>query len=225
MKIDKIDLSKGERYRDFGKGFYVTKIRKQAEEWAQKIGARHHAEGVVTEFTFFESAYTEWNYRVLRFDGYTDEWLDLIVLNRNPENISPAHDFDIVEGPVADDKIQRRLTDFLNGKIPREQFLEELSHKEPSHQICFCTQRSLLMLKNIEETGIESYISEIGEPLIEALMLDRETDELEAADLFYSSATFTRLADESAGLYRQPWQEIYRLLKDELDSILPNDSK
>jgi hypothetical protein len=46
-KIDKIDVSKCENRRDFGKGFYVTKIRKQAEEWAEKTGNRHHTEGVV----------------------------------------------------------------------------------------------------------------------------------------------------------------------------------
>ena len=215
--INKIDLSKCENRRDFGKGFYVTKYRKQAEEWAGKIAKRHHCEGIVTEFTFFESAFTEWHYRVLRFDGYNDAWLDFIILNRNPENVVPAHDYDIVEGPVADDKIQRRLSDFLNGNITREQFLDELWHKkEPSHQICFCTVRALLMLKNIEKIGIESSISHIGEPLVEQLMLDSRIDEIQATDLFYNSKTFEKLADERTFLYKKQWQEIYEMLRQEL---------
>jgi hypothetical protein len=215
-KIDKIDLSKSENYRDFGKGFYVTKIRTQAEEWATKIGKRHHTEGVITEFIFFESAFTEWHYRVLQFDGYNDEWLDFVVLNRNPENVVPAHEYDIVEGPVADDRIQRRLADFLEGKISRKQFLDELSHKEPSHQICFCTARALLMLKNTVKTGIDDCIGDIGEPLVEALMLDFKFSEEKATDLFFNSKTFAQLSDKNTELYKSSWQQIYEMLKKEL---------
>jgi hypothetical protein len=216
-KINKIDLSKCENRRDFGKGFYVTKYRKQAEEWAAKIGQRHYSEGVVTEFTFFESAFTEWHYRVLRFEGYNDAWLDFVVLNRNPESAIPAHNYDIVEGPVADDKIQRRLSDFLNGEITREQFLGELWHKkEPSHQICFCTARALMMLKNTEKAGIESDISRISEPLVEQLIIDNQIDETQATDLFYNSKTFEKLANESTLFYKKTWQDIYILLKEEL---------
>ncbi|MDR1119798.1 MAG: DUF3990 domain-containing protein [Dysgonamonadaceae bacterium] len=36
--ISLIDLSKCEKYKDFGQGFYVTRYRRQAEEWAGKIG-------------------------------------------------------------------------------------------------------------------------------------------------------------------------------------------
>jgi hypothetical protein len=141
-----------------------------------------------------------------------------VVLNRNPDSTVPAHDYDIVEGPVADDKIQRRLAEFLDGNIPREQFLDELTHKkEPSHQICFCTARALLMLKNTVKTGIDNYISHIGEPLLEKLMLDNQIDEIKATDWFYNSETFTRLANESTELYLKPWQEIYEMLKEELN--------
>ncbi|MDR3268365.1 MAG: DUF3990 domain-containing protein [Tannerella sp.] len=36
--IIEIDLSQGWDNRDFGKGFYVTNIRSQAEYWATRIG-------------------------------------------------------------------------------------------------------------------------------------------------------------------------------------------
>jgi hypothetical protein len=72
----------------------------------RKIGQKNNTQGVVTEFEFFDSAFTSWNYKVLRFEDYSDEWLDFVILNRNPKNENPAHDYDIVEGPVADDKIQ-----------------------------------------------------------------------------------------------------------------------
>jgi hypothetical protein len=37
VEINEVDLSKCEDHRDFGRGFYVTKFRSQAEEWAGKI--------------------------------------------------------------------------------------------------------------------------------------------------------------------------------------------
>ena len=35
-EIDKIDLFKGELARDFGQGFYVTNLYRQAEYWATR---------------------------------------------------------------------------------------------------------------------------------------------------------------------------------------------
>jgi hypothetical protein len=73
------------------------------------------------------------------------------------------------------------------------------------------------MLDFIENPMDISYeISEIGEPLLEQLMLDHQVNEIKATDLFYNSKTFTRLADESTGFYLKPWQEIYEMLKKEL---------
>lgn len=37
IPIDHIDLSKCEKRRDFGRGFYVTNILEQAEFWAKRI--------------------------------------------------------------------------------------------------------------------------------------------------------------------------------------------
>ncbi|NDV58414.1 DUF3990 domain-containing protein [Bacteroides sp. 519] len=216
--ISQIDLSKCEKYKDFGQGFYVTRFRQQAEEWAKKIGQKNNTQGVVTEFEFFESAFSSWNYKVLRFENYSNEWLDFIVLNRNPKNNVPAHDYDIVEGPVADDKIQRRLDKFLSGKISREDFLKELRYHEETHQICFCTQRALMMIENKTDanTDILFNIEDIGEQIIEALIFDYNINEEKATDVFFSSQIFLLLSNESTEFHKKTWQEIYELLKEEL---------
>jgi len=218
--ISHIDLSKCEKHKDFGQGFYVTKYLKQAEEWAEKIGLKHSTQGIVTEFEFFESAFTSWKYRVLRFDDYSQDWLDFIVLNRNPRNENQAHDYDIVEGPVADDKIQRRLEKFLKGKISRDVFLNELRYHEPTHQICFCTQRALLMLENKLDSNIDLLFNteDIGESIITAIMLEQNIDEAAATDIFFTSQTFRKLSDEATELYKKSWQEIYDMLKIELNN-------
>jgi len=216
-EIKKIDLSKCEPRKDFGKGFYVTKIKEQAEYWAIRIGKKYQTEGIVTEFIFYESAFTDGIYKVLRFDKYDENWLDFVALNRRLDSQIPAHDFDIVEGPVADDRISREIDNYISGKISKVKFLNMLSREEPTHQICFCSADSLLMLeKKDNSSGIDYEVSEIGELLLEQFMLDFNFDEEKAADLFFSSETFGKLADETTEFYKKNWIEIYELLLNEL---------
>jgi len=187
-KIDEIDLSKCEIGKDFGQGFYVTKIKEQAAFWAKRKGLYNKTEGIVTEFEFNENAFQYFNLKTLRFDEYDENWLDFVAMNRNTALPQPTHDYDIVEGPIADDKIATRITTYLKGKISKQQFLEELKFMKETHQICFCTGRSLQMLSYIENPkDIDYELSEIGEPLLEQLMLDFNFDEEKAADLFFSS--------------------------------------
>jgi len=134
------------------------------------------------------------------------------------ETPQQKHDFDIIEGPVADDKIQRRINKFLEGEITREDFFEQLTkYPDPSHQICFCTVNSLRMLKKTNHKPIIK-IEDIGESIVEKLVIDFGFDEETAADKFFSSDTFSELADTSTELYKKTWQEIYELLKEELKS-------
>ena len=215
-EIESVDLSKCQANKDFGKGFYVTKFRKQAEEWAEIIGKVHETTGVVTEFTFYERAFTETSLKTLRFSKYDDEWFDFVILNRNLESTEQKHDYDIIEGPVADDKIQRRINRYLEREITREEFFEQLTkYPETSHQICFCTLNSLRMLKKINYKPIIK-IEDISELIVEKLVIDLGFDEQMATDKFFSSNIFTKLADIKTGFYEKDWSELYKLLLSEL---------
>ncbi|MDR0368599.1 MAG: DUF3990 domain-containing protein [Bacteroidales bacterium] len=214
--VKEIDLSKGERYRDFGRGFYTTKFRSQAESWAKRVGTKYGNSGFVSEFEFTETFFDpSRKYNVLRFDGYTDQWLDFVVLNRDDNFIEQRHDYDLIEGPVADDKIQYRLRQFLNGRISREQFLKELSYHEETHQICFCTLKSLQTMGYVSNNTLFD-IEDIGEKIIEKLMLDKKMNEVLATELFFTSAIFAELENEAAQLHKCSWQEIYEMLNLEL---------
>jgi len=212
--IKEIDLSQSIPNKDFGKGFYVTKFRKHAEGWATIIGRRHKTKGCVTEFVFYDTEFTERLCKVKHFHAYNEEWLDFVVENRNP--FGKMHDYDIVEGPVANDKVQHRIDSYLNGSVSKSDFLEELKWHEETHQICFCTVKSLLTLRHADRRQV-SLLSDIGEPIVERLVLDSGVDEETATDKFFSSATFAKLADASTRLYEKPWQEIYEMLKTELE--------
>jgi hypothetical protein len=212
-KIEEIDLSKSIPNKDFGKGFYVTKFLKHAESWAKVIGRKNKTEGIVTEFIFYDAEFTERLCKTNHFDSYNEEWLDFVVENRNP--LGKKHDYDIVEGPVANDKIQNRIGDYLNGFISKEDFLENLKWHEETHQICFCTLKSLLTLQRSDRKKV-SLLTRIGEPIVEKLVSDFNLDEKTATDKFFSSNTFSKLADTSNKLYERDWTEIYNLLLSEL---------
>ena len=212
--IETIDFSFCQIKRDFGKGFYVTKFKDQAEVWATRKGKEYRSEAIVTEFDFSELFFRDKDLNVLRFDNYNDEWLDFVILNRKNETEQQAHDYDIVEGPVADDKIATEIEKYIEGLISKEQFLNDLTYN-PSHQICFCTMQSLQALSQ-PKGKIDIAIYNIGNSIVQSLMIDYNINELEAADIYYTSNTYTQLADESTEFYKKSWQKIYEMLKIEL---------
>jgi len=214
IKIDVIDLTKAKPYKDFGRAFYLTKFYRQAKIWADRLGREHETDGIVSEFEFDEYAYEDESLKVLIFEKYDEQWLDFVVLNRS--NNKKMHDYDIVEGPIADDKIQNKINDYLNGEISKTDFLEELKWHEETHQICFCTVASLQFLKQLGNGKMVSKFVHIGEPIVEKLVTDFDFDEKTAADKFFSSNTFSKLADTETKLYQKDWSEIYKLLLCEL---------
>ena len=215
VEIFQIDLSKSHSNKDFGKGFYVTKYRHHAESWAINIARYYHKKPFVTEFTFYERAFEEDRYKILQFNDYTEAWLDFVVLNRDPASTINQHDYDLIEGPIADDKVQNRINDFLDGIITKKDFLSELKYHEKTHQICFCTVKALQLLKKTD-TQYSSYVVRISESVIEQLVIDLNIDEQKAADIFYTSKTFSLLSDKTTEYYKKIWQKIYEILTKEI---------
>jgi len=213
--IETVDLSKSKPSRDFGQGFYITKILDQAQRMAQRIADWNKTAPVITEFDFDDFAFEDNKYKVLRFDGYNEEWLDFVITNRANRSSKPNHDYDIIEGPVADDAISIRIDIYLQGEISKEDFLEELKFKKHTHQICFCTEKSLQMLER-QNYKAERRIYSIDDLVIQQLMIDYDFSDTKASDLYFNSKTYALLIDESTELYQKPWMEIFNLLIKEL---------
>lgn len=122
-------------YKDFGYGFYCTNFEKQAKRWALTKKNKH----VVNVYSYAENE----NLNCLIFKEMSDEWLDFVVSSRQGER----HDYDIVEGPMADDTIWNYVDDFARGLISRTAFWELVKFKYPTHQIVFCTEAALKCLE------------------------------------------------------------------------------
>jgi len=59
-------------------------------------------------------------------------------------------------------------------------------------------------------------IEDIAELIVEKLVADFGFDEETATDKFFSSDTFSKLADTSNLFYKNDWADIYKLLLNEL---------
>ena len=121
-------------HKDFGFGFYCTVLREQAIRWA----VRFTGTGYLLHFRYSADP----SLKVKKFDVMTDEWLDFIVSSRR----GSSHDYDIVEGPMANDTIYNYVQDFIDGKISRAAFWELAKFKYPTHQISFHTEKALATL-------------------------------------------------------------------------------
>ncbi len=105
MVVDDIDLSKSRPNKDFGRGFYLSADIQQAWRMGEFKSITEGGEPVMNTFVFDERVLASGELEVKIFEGYTREWADFIFLNRNNKTDRPAHDYDIVYGPIANDRV------------------------------------------------------------------------------------------------------------------------
>lgn len=150
MVIDRIDLEKCRPYKDFGKGFYLTDIRLQAERMAARTTRMFKGEPTLSVFDFdLESAVTQ-GLKIKIFHSPDEEWARFVMANRDKGVVQPTHDYDIVIGPVADDTIARILRMYTENLINRHQLVDELSFSKVTSQYFFHTEKAIKMLKKYE---------------------------------------------------------------------------
>lgn len=130
----------GRKKVDFGQGFYLTKLHKQAESWAKAIAERkgRNAQPAVSTFSFDYDAVKSGGYRIKVFESYNLEWLEYVVDCRRGG--MEQQQYDVVEGGVANDNVIDTVEDYENGIITAEQALGQLRYKEVNHQICILNQ-------------------------------------------------------------------------------------
>ena len=122
-------------HKDFYFGFYCTLLQEQARRWATRFDGK----GFISEYRYTPNN----SLKVLTFAEMTEKWLDFIVSCR----MGHPHDYDIVEGPMANDTIFNYVQDFVDNRISRAAFWELARFKKPTHQISFHNARSLAALE------------------------------------------------------------------------------
>ncbi len=143
-----IDLSKSNKYKDFGQGFYLTDIRSQAEELAVKKAKLFGGNNIIQEYDFDESVLNQNYLRILEFDLPTTEWAEFIFKNRN-RNLQFTHDYDIVIGPIANDGVAYLLGRYEEGTLSIDELSKELTYKKLNRQYYFGTEKSIKYLRRL----------------------------------------------------------------------------
>lgn len=119
---------------DFGKGFYATVIREQAERYAQRFILRNR-KGIlnVYEYTPTEAL------NVKCFDAYDSEWLDFVAACRMGEDVYKQ--YDVICGGIANDRVFNTLDLYFSNQMTKEEALKRLIFEKPNQQLCFTNQR------------------------------------------------------------------------------------
>lgn len=140
LEIARPDLIHFRTNVDFGRGFYVTPLYEQAEKWCGKFKRRGKA-GIISWYVFDETREAE--LKTLKFDSYSEEWLDFIL---NCRSAKDSTDYDLVVGGVADDKVFNTVELFFDGLIDKTEAINRLRYEKPNLQICFRTEKALSLL-------------------------------------------------------------------------------
>lgn len=142
VDISKIDLAKSKPNKDFGKAFYLSDDKQQAMEMAQFRAEFEEVDPVVNVYEFDEELLGQ--FQIKRFENYSEEWAHFVYDNRTEPNGSTLHDYDIVYGPIANDRIGAQITRYKQGYISFEEFLKRIKYiKGITFQWAFCTQKAI----------------------------------------------------------------------------------
>lgn len=147
VAVRKPSLRPGRPNADFGKGFYTTSNLEQAERWAHIKQKREEAErAVVSVYEFDEKLLDSPDLNIRRFTGADEPWLYFVTDCRK----SRPHEYDLVEGPVADDKVFNTVNLFESGLLSAEAAILELRAYKTYDQLSFHTERVMKALKFVE---------------------------------------------------------------------------
>lgn len=121
---------------DFGKGFYVTRLKDQADKYANRF-LRLKKDAFLHIFEFIPDS----ELKIKIFDSYDEEWLNFVCACRKGQDIYKQ--YDIIEDGVANDKVFQTVDLYMSGIYNKEQALQNLAYEMPNNQLCFITQRAI----------------------------------------------------------------------------------
>ncbi|MBN2745450.1 MAG: DUF3990 domain-containing protein [Bacteroidales bacterium] len=138
-----------QRLLDFGRGFYTTSMKPQAESWALIKQKRFsgNSDAIVTVYEIEDSVFFAGEFKVKDFQAADEEWLDFIVANRRSYN---PHPYDIVKGVVANDSLYSTLLLYEANVLTKLETIERLKTHKLFDQISFHNNTILKELKYIE---------------------------------------------------------------------------
>lgn len=149
-KVEKPELRKPNRTLDYGNGFYATTSLQQAEDWVRRRMKEYEVDkGFINVFEFDDGALQRPN--CLIFRDPTEEWVDFVMKNRTQKNFT--HTYDIVYGPVANDRVYAAFALYEGGLLSKQNLIADLKTYKLVDQYLFHTEAALqtLTFKEVKE--------------------------------------------------------------------------
>jgi hypothetical protein len=139
------------RLLDFGTGFYTTTDKEQAIKFTNRF--KNFEKNRIVNIYEYNDVDAESLLSILKFTEANTEWLSYVVANRS--GTGKDNDYDIVIGPVANDKVYDVVESFELGDYSEEEAIRRLLTFRLTDQIVFKTEKSLPCLKYIGSEQIE----------------------------------------------------------------------
>ena len=148
VAVERPKIIKSDRRLDFGTGFYITSSKEQAERWAKLSTLRRNSGKPTITSYFFDEVIAE-KLRVLLFTTPNKEWLQYVSANRAGSYISD--NFDVVIGPVANDRTSPVIAAYFAGIYTEEETIKRLLPQRLKDQYAIKTEKALsaLTLKEV----------------------------------------------------------------------------
>lgn len=135
--IERPDVRHSREHLDFGKGFYLTALKVQAEKYGMRF-IRRGQKAYINEYMLDDDLS---QYQTMVFEGYNEEWLAYVGKCR--KGIT-HYEYDVVSGGIADDRVFNTIDLYFAGEMSKEDALKRLSYEHPNHQVCILNQEVIL---------------------------------------------------------------------------------
>lgn len=154
VEVRKPNLRYCRKKTDFGRGFYTTTQKEQAEHWTTiKIERAHAGRRIVSVYEFDDTLLSNPELRIREFHGADEAWLSFVVESRG----GVKHDFDLVFGPVANDKVFTVVNLYESGVLDAPAAIAQLKAYKTYNQLSFHTKRVLDALKFVESYEVSEF--------------------------------------------------------------------
>ena len=159
--IKTINLAMCRPFKDFGRGFYLTVMKEQAENMAKRVASIYGGSPVLNIYDIDDSFINIGKLNIKNFGEETsEEWARFVRNNRDRhfDNISSLecnidNKYDIVIGPIADDNMALLFRQYENGMIAFDTMLQGMIYKRTTNQYSFHTERAINLLKKVNYDG------------------------------------------------------------------------
>ena len=139
IRVPDVTLAKARL--DFGRAFYLTSFRRQAERWARRKAARTRGTPIVSVYRLSDELT---DFRVKDFCEAGGDWLDFVCACRAGRAVWRS--FDVIRGRVANDDVFKTIDAYLKGDMTRDEALNELRYAGPNDQIAITTPSAIKSL-------------------------------------------------------------------------------